>query len=162
MSHSALAKTIDEAFEKRESIGPKTRGPVRKAVEQALDLLDSGKARVAEKQAGGNWLVHQWLKKAVLLSFRLNDMIGGHVSVVPQMRFRADVVRAACPELLVDTDDWRVPSLAAWREYLEVKPELGVPSLYYATHLDATGEALGQEDYHLLRQVWNRYQAMRP
>lgn len=93
---------------------------------------------------------------------RLNDMIGGHESVVPQMRFRAGVVRAACPELLVDTDDWRVPSLAAWREYLEVKPELGVPSLYYATHLDATGEALGQEDYHLLRQVWNRYQAMRP
>jgi 2,3,4,5-tetrahydropyridine-2-carboxylate N-succinyltransferase len=69
-----LAKTIDDAFEKRDGITPKTRGPVRKAVEQALDLLDSGKLRVAEKQANGNWQVNQWLKKAVLLSFRLNDM----------------------------------------------------------------------------------------
>jgi hypothetical protein len=89
---------------------------------------------------------------------RLNDMIGGHDSVVPQMRFRADVTRAALPELLVDTDDWRVPSLAAWREYLEAKPELGVPSLYYATHVDGTGEPLEEADYHLLRSVWNRWQ----
>jgi hypothetical protein len=89
---------------------------------------------------------------------RLNDMIGGHDSVLPQMRFRADVTRAALPELLVDTDDWRVPSRAAWREYLEAKPELGVPSLYYATHVDATGEPLLETDYHLLRSVWNRWQ----
>lgn len=89
---------------------------------------------------------------------RLNDIIGGHDSVVPQMRFRAEVVRAACPELPVDTDDWRVPSLAAWREYLEEKADLGVPSLYYATHLDATGEAFEETDYQLLRSVWNRYQ----
>ncbi len=71
---ATLAKTIDDAFEKRDGITPKTRGPVRKAVEQALDLLDSGKMRVAEKQTDGNWTVNQWLKKAVLLSFRLNDM----------------------------------------------------------------------------------------
>jgi 2,3,4,5-tetrahydropyridine-2-carboxylate N-succinyltransferase len=69
-----LAKTIDAAFEARDTITAKTRGPVRKAVEQALDLLDSGKARVAERGADGRWQVHQWLKKAVLLSFRLNDM----------------------------------------------------------------------------------------
>jgi hypothetical protein len=93
---------------------------------------------------------------------RLNDMIGGPDSVVPQMRFRAEVTRSAVPELLIDTDDWRIPSLAAWREYLAVKPELGVPSLYYATHVDATGEPLGPEDYHLLRSVWNRWQSMRP
>jgi 2,3,4,5-tetrahydropyridine-2-carboxylate N-succinyltransferase len=74
MSHAALAKTIDDAFEKRDGIGPKTRGPVRKAVDKALDLLDSGAMRVAEKQADGSWQVNQWLKKAVLLSFRLNDM----------------------------------------------------------------------------------------
>jgi hypothetical protein len=92
---------------------------------------------------------------------RLNDMVGGHASVVPQMRFRADVSRAACPELLIDTDDWRIPSLAAWREYLEAKPELGVPSLYYATHVDATGEAFEASDYQLLRSVWNRWQTMR-
>lgn len=92
---------------------------------------------------------------------RLNDMIGGHESVVPQMRYRADVVRAACPDLLIDTDDWRIPSLTAWREYLEVKPELGVPSLYYATHVDSTGEPFESRDYHLLRSVWNRWQEMR-
>lgn len=88
---------------------------------------------------------------------RLNDMIGGHDSVLPQMRFRAEVTAAALPELLIDTDDWRVPSLAAWREYLEAKPELGVPSLYYATHVDATGEELELRDYHLLRSVWDRW-----
>jgi 2,3,4,5-tetrahydropyridine-2-carboxylate N-succinyltransferase len=71
---ATLAKTIDDAFEKRDGITPKTKGPGRKAVEQALDLLDSGKKRVAEKQADGSWKVNQWLKKAVLLSFRLNDM----------------------------------------------------------------------------------------
>ncbi len=71
---TTLAKIIDNAFEARERIGPKTRGAVRKAVDQALGLLDEGKARVAERQADGRWHVHQWLKKAVLLSFRLNDM----------------------------------------------------------------------------------------
>jgi len=73
-THASLAKTIDDAFEKRDGVTPKTRGPLRKAVEQALALLDSGQARVAEKQADGRWQVNQWLKKAVLLSFRLNDM----------------------------------------------------------------------------------------
>jgi 2,3,4,5-tetrahydropyridine-2,6-dicarboxylate N-succinyltransferase len=74
MSHADLAKTIDDAFESREGIGPATKGAVREAVDAALDLLDSGKARVAERQADGAWQVNQWLKKAVLLSFRLNDM----------------------------------------------------------------------------------------
>ena len=79
MSHADLAKTIDDAFENRESVSPATKGPVREAVEAALDLLDSGKARVAERQADGAWQVNQWLKKAVLLSFRLNDMtVIGH------------------------------------------------------------------------------------
>ena len=74
MSHSELAKTIDEAFEQRERIGPSTKGAVREAVDAAFDLLDRGVARVAERGADGNWRVNQWLKKAVLLSFRLNDM----------------------------------------------------------------------------------------
>jgi len=69
-----LAKIIDEAFEARDKIGPKTKGALRKAVNDALDLLDAGKARVAERRADGRWQVNQWLKKAVLLSFRLNDM----------------------------------------------------------------------------------------
>jgi hypothetical protein len=92
---------------------------------------------------------------------RLNDIIGGHDSVVPQMRFRTEVTRAACPELLIDTDDWRIPSLAAWREYLQVKAELGVPSLYYATHIDQTGEPLEPSDYESLRDVWERWEAVR-
>jgi len=68
-----LATTIDDAFERRAEIDTTTKGAVRDAVETALDLLDKGKARVAEKQDGG-WVVNQWLKKAVLLSFRLNAM----------------------------------------------------------------------------------------
>jgi len=74
MSHAELTKTIDEAFEKRDAIGPSTKGPVREAVEAALDLLDRGTTRVAERGVNGTWSVNQWLKKAVLLSFRLNDM----------------------------------------------------------------------------------------
>jgi 2,3,4,5-tetrahydropyridine-2-carboxylate N-succinyltransferase len=74
MSNTDLARTIDEAFEKRNDVGPSTKGSVRDAVEQALELLDRGVARVAEKQSDGSWRVNQWLKKAVLLSFRLNDM----------------------------------------------------------------------------------------
>ena len=72
MSFTDLAKTIDDAFEARATIGFDTKGPVRDAVNEALNLLDSGKARVAEK-VDGVWQVNQWLKKAVLLSFRLND-----------------------------------------------------------------------------------------
>ena len=73
MSHADLAKTIDDAFEKRADITPLTKGPVREAVETALDLLDRGEARVAERGGNGAWTVNQWLKKAVLLSFRLSD-----------------------------------------------------------------------------------------
>jgi 2,3,4,5-tetrahydropyridine-2-carboxylate N-succinyltransferase len=72
-----LQTTIEQAWEGRDKINLETKGAVRDTVTAALDLLDSGKARVAEKQADG-WHVNQWLKKAVLLSFRLNDM-----SVIP-------------------------------------------------------------------------------
>jgi len=72
MSHAQLAQIIDTAFENRAEVDFGTRGEIRDAVETALDLLDSGKARVAEK-VDGQWQVNQWLKKAVLLSFRLND-----------------------------------------------------------------------------------------
>jgi len=73
MSHADLAKTIDDAFEKRNDVTPATKGAVRDAVDTALNLLDSGKARVAERGGNGAWTVNQWLKKAVLLSFRLSD-----------------------------------------------------------------------------------------
>jgi 2,3,4,5-tetrahydropyridine-2-carboxylate N-succinyltransferase len=68
-----LAATIDAAWEDRANIGLTTTGAVRDAVGQALALLDSGQGRVAEPDGAGGWKVNQWLKKAVLLSFRLND-----------------------------------------------------------------------------------------
>ena len=68
-----LRRTIEAAYEDRESISPETSGPVREAVEAALDGLDSGALRVARK-SDGEWTVDQWLKMAVLLSFRLHDM----------------------------------------------------------------------------------------
>ena len=73
MNPAELAKIVDAAWERRAEIGLKTKGPVRKAVAEAIALLDQGRARVAERQSDGNWHVHQWLKKAVLLSFRLED-----------------------------------------------------------------------------------------
>ncbi|MEX3011281.1 2,3,4,5-tetrahydropyridine-2,6-dicarboxylate N-succinyltransferase [Hoeflea sp. TYP-13] len=69
-----LESTIDTAFDGRDSINTGTRGQVRDAVDEALNLLDRGAVRVAEKGEDGNWKVNQWLKKAVLLSFRLNPM----------------------------------------------------------------------------------------
>ena len=74
MSLSALENTLNAAFEARDTVNANTKGEVRDAVELALNLLDKGEARVAERQADGKWHVNQWLKKAVLLSFRLNDM----------------------------------------------------------------------------------------
>ncbi len=70
----SLEKTIEKAFDERETISTATRGETREAINAALDLLDRGTARVAERQADGKWHVNQWLKKAVLLSFRLNPM----------------------------------------------------------------------------------------
>ncbi|QIB33820.1 2,3,4,5-tetrahydropyridine-2,6-dicarboxylate N-succinyltransferase [Ancylobacter pratisalsi] len=71
---SELKSIIEDAFEKRAEVNFETGGAVRHAVNEALALLDAGKARVAEQGPDGNWTVNQWLKKAVLLSFRLNDM----------------------------------------------------------------------------------------
>jgi hypothetical protein len=92
---------------------------------------------------------------------RLNDMlrlddpgpIPAH-AVVPQMRYRALVTQAALPDVLIDTDDWTIPDKRTWREYLELKPSLGVPSLYYATALDLTDEELDDDDYAALRKVF--------
>jgi 2,3,4,5-tetrahydropyridine-2,6-dicarboxylate N-succinyltransferase len=78
MTHAALESAIDAAWEARESLSPATKGDVRDAVEATVAALDTGALRVAEKR-GHDWHVNQWAKKAVLLSFRLNDMevIGG-------------------------------------------------------------------------------------
>ena len=73
MDETRLKAVIEAAFEDRANVSPGTKGEIRDAVETALAGLDAGRFRVAEKQ-GGEWVVHQWLKMAVLLSFRLNDM----------------------------------------------------------------------------------------
>jgi 2,3,4,5-tetrahydropyridine-2-carboxylate N-succinyltransferase len=73
MNFDDLQQAVNAAWEDRDAISSSTTGEQRDAVEAALEALDSGKARVAEKTSGG-WVVNQWLKKAVLLSFRLNDM----------------------------------------------------------------------------------------
>jgi 2,3,4,5-tetrahydropyridine-2-carboxylate N-succinyltransferase len=72
MTYDHLKTFIDSAFEHAAEITPETKGVVRDAVEEVLDLLDKGELRIAEKQ-GGAWVVHQWLKKAILLSFRLGE-----------------------------------------------------------------------------------------
>jgi len=74
MDAGQLETIIDAAWEDRDNVSLTTTGEVRDAVDMALGMLDSGAARVAEKTDAGDWRVNQWLKKAVLLSFRLNDM----------------------------------------------------------------------------------------
>jgi len=74
MSNAQLETAIEAAWEARDTISPATTGEVREAIEDTLSALDSGKLRVAEPREGGEWHVNQWAKKAVLLSFRLNDM----------------------------------------------------------------------------------------
>ena len=80
-AHADLETVIEQAWEDRAAISTATHGEVRKAVEQALALLDSGQARVASRGEDGVWTTHQWLKKAVLRSFRLNPNVrmGAHV-----------------------------------------------------------------------------------
>ncbi|MEE2024607.1 2,3,4,5-tetrahydropyridine-2,6-dicarboxylate N-succinyltransferase [Alkalimonas mucilaginosa] len=105
-----LKTIIEQAFEQRDSITPSTvSAEHRTAIEAALELLDSGKARVAEKLAG-EWVVHQWLKKAVLLSFRINEnavLDGGETKFYDKVpmkyagydaaRFAAEGVRVVPP-----------------------------------------------------------------
>jgi 2,3,4,5-tetrahydropyridine-2-carboxylate N-succinyltransferase len=87
MSQEQLAQQIEAAWERRAELSPQSKGADVEAVEAALDLLDSGQARVAMRSANGLWETHQWLKKAVLLSFRItaNQLIGDghHVHVDP-------------------------------------------------------------------------------
>jgi len=74
MSHADLERSIDAAWETRDGVSPATQGETREAVDTALALMDRGELRVAEKAPDGAWNVNEWAKKAVLLSFRLNEM----------------------------------------------------------------------------------------
>jgi hypothetical protein len=89
---------------------------------------------------------------------RLND-INTCTDVTRQMTHRARVAAIACPEALIDMDNWPMRDKASWREYLALKPALGIPALYFASHIDSTGEALTEEDYCLLRTAWADYRA---
>lgn len=133
MSHQALASLIDGAFERRTEFTPKNAPKdVREAVDQAFELLDSGKQRVAEK-IDGKWVVNQWLKKAVLLSFRINDNevvnAGGftqYFDKVPskyakydEARFRAEGVRVV-PTAFVRRGAYVAPNCVLMPCYVNV------------------------------------------
>ena len=112
-THTHLAAQVDAAFEERSTLTPASAPPdIVDAVCQALDLLDSGKARVAEK-IDGRWQVNEWLKKAVLLSFRLFDNVpidAGYTRFYDKVplkysqhdaeRFRAEGVRVVPPAVV--------------------------------------------------------------
>ena len=73
MSYDKLEKIINESYEKKANVGPKSDKKLIKAINETINLVDSGKIRVANKE-NGNWIVNQWIKKAILLSFRINKM----------------------------------------------------------------------------------------
>jgi hypothetical protein len=100
---------------------------------------------------------HPYLQDVIDM-IRLND-INGARDVHESMTHRARVAAIACPQLSIDTDDWPMPNKAAWRAYTRLQPELGVPSLYYVTHIDSTGEALDADDYQLIREGWAQYRS---
>jgi len=90
---------------------------------------------------------------------RLNDFlrlsrIEPGTDIVRQLRHRYRIVKASLPGMLIDTDDWQVPDRASWRAYQAVKAELGVPSLYHATHVGLASEPLEERDYSAIRRSW--------
>lgn len=92
---------------------------------------------------------------------RLEDPTAG-TDIIRTVTQRAIVARIACPHALIDTDNWPVRSRTAWREYVRLQPSLGIPSLYFSTHIDLTGEALEEADYELIREAWNGIDSARP
>ncbi|WP_067618987.1 hypothetical protein [Alicyclobacillus acidiphilus] len=94
----------------------------------------------------------------VLDMIRLND-VNVATDINKAMIHRARVAAIACPSAVIDTDNWPMPNKEAWRQYVVIQPELGVPSLYFASHVDATQEPLDEQDYQLIRDAWRRYQS---
>jgi 2,3,4,5-tetrahydropyridine-2,6-dicarboxylate N-succinyltransferase len=137
MTDSALPALIDAAFERRAEFGPKNApAEVRDAVEQAITLLDAGKARVAEKR-DGEWRVNQWLKKAVLLGFRLNDnrrIEAGFTQFYDKValkyadhddaRFRSEGVRVV-PHAIVRRGAYIAPNAVLMPSYVNVGAYVG-------------------------------------
>ncbi|MBI5671439.1 MAG: hypothetical protein HZC41_25895 [Chloroflexi bacterium] len=98
---------------------------------------------------------HPYLADVVDM-IRLNDINTGK-DVNNAMQHRARVARIACPNAIIDTDNWPITNRDAWRKYVRLQPELGVPSLYYASHIDTTQEPLDEDDYQLIRDAWARH-----
>lgn len=94
----------------------------------------------------------------VLDMVRLNDINSGK-DVNRAMTLRARIAALALPGAIIDTDNWPITNKATWRKYLSLQADLGVPSLYFASHIDSTKEALDVKDYQLIREVWARHRA---
>lgn len=92
----------------------------------------------------------------VLDMIRLNDANVGK-NIIGAMIHRARIANIACPDALIDTDNWPITDKATWREYTRVQPQLGVPSLYFSRGIDSTLELLNPDDYRLIRETWGRY-----
>ena len=143
MEAARLERIIDEAWERRSEIGIATTGEVRQAVEAALDALDAGSFRVAEKR-DGQWHVNQWLKKAVLLSFRLYDMSaipGGPGEATPwfdkvaskfagwdEARFRAAGFRAV-PGAIVRRSAYVAPGAVLMPSFVNLGAHVGANTM---------------------------------
>ncbi len=95
----------------------------------------------------------------VLDMIRLNDINKGK-DINRAMEQRARIAALACPDALIDTDNWPMTDKSAWRDYVRLQPQLGVPALYYVTHIDTTQEALDEQDYQLIRETWEQYRRL--
>lgn len=92
----------------------------------------------------------------VLDMVRLGDVYAhDQSSVLEEMTLRARMARIADPGWLIDTDGWPMPSRLALREYMRMQPAIGVPSMYYVSHIDTTGEQLDEDDFALIRAAWH-------
>jgi hypothetical protein len=88
---------------------------------------------------------------------RLNDINPGK-DLLSSMRHRQKVATIAMKDILIDTDNWQMANKSDWLDYLKVQPELGVPALYYSSHIDRTQEPMLEEDIQLLIEIWEKYQ----
>ena len=131
-----LRLRIEALWDARDTLSPSTGGAPREAVQQALDALDSGRLRVATPGEGG-WVVHQWLKKAVLLSFRLNDnvLVGGGWDKVPlkfagwgENRFREAGFRAV-PGAVVRHSAYIAPGVVLMPSFVNIGAHVGAGTM---------------------------------
>ncbi len=124
-----------------------------------LDLIYSS-ARAAKADAlVMSHTPHPYLADVVDM-IRLNDVNTGG-PILAAARHRARVARIACPDALIDTDNWPMPNKQAWAAYTALQPDLGIPALYFDRGIDATGEVFDEKDFQLVRDTWERYRRMR-